>query len=355
MENKDKEIHIWHDNSGSDNYDLFFDIEDPNETAPSVLLLHCHEDEANYRERWQMELAGTSFVQQLVDAERDRATARENQIENTLDTCCNEVKGRLDTAESNITQNQTNIQHLQTDVNNIQGDVTNLHNTVNALDGRVSTNETNIANLQRDVQNAQSTANAANTAAQQAQQTADGASTIAQQAQSTANTANNNAQQAQNTANDANTTAQQAQQTANAVSSTANNANTTAQQTQAELNNLQSQVNQSVSDLQTQIQNQISVWNYIPYFYSFSETVDGVHMTTWYDLTSWINSFPTPSQIEDKLKTGHYRLFINYIQDSGKPLTAYVNGYNYDETTKRLSVEYSSTGHATFGMTLMTT
>ncbi len=344
MENKDKEIHIWRDNSGSDNYDLFFDIEEPNETAPPVLILHCHEDEANYRERWQLELASTNYVQQTVNAERDRATARENQIENKLDTCCNEVKGRLDTAESNITQNQTNIQHLQTDVNNIQGDVTNLHNTVNTLDGRVSANETSIVNLQRDVQNAQNTANTASNTAQQAQQTANDAHTSAQQAQTTANAVSSTAQQAQQTA-------QQAQTTANAVSSVA-------QQTTNDVLNLQRQLqqsNQTITDLQTQLQGVLGVWNYIPYFYSFSETVDGVHMTTGYDLTSWINSFPTPQQIEDKLSTGLYRVFINYIQDSGKPITAYVNSYNYDATTKRLSVEYSSTGHATFGMTLMIT
>ncbi len=344
MENKDKEIHIWRDNSGSDNYDLFFDIEEPNETAPPVLILHCHEDEANYRERWQLELASTNYVQQTVNAERDRATARENQIENKLDTCCNEVKGRLDTAESNITQNQTNIQHLQTDVNTIQGDVTNLHNTVNTLDGRVSANETSIVNLQRDVQNAQNTANTASNTAQQAQQTANDAHTSAQQAQATANAVSSTAQQAQQTA-------QQAQTTANAVSSVT-------QQTTNDVLDLQRQLqqsNQTITDLQTQLQGALRVWDYIPYFYSFSETVDGVHMTTWYDLTSWINSFPTPQQIEDKLSTGHYRVFINYIQDSGKPITAYVNSYNYDATTKRLSVEYSSTGHATFGMTLMTT
>lgn len=344
MENKDKEIHIWHDNSGSDNYDLFFDIEDPNETAPSVLLLHCHEDEANYKERWQMELAGTTFVQQLVDTERNRAETRENQIENKLDTCCNEVKGRLDTAEHNITQNQTDIQHLQADMTSVQGDVTNLHNTVNTLDGRVSANETSIVNLQRDVQNAQNTANTASNTAQQAQQTANDAHTSAQQAQTTANAVSSTAQQAQQTA-------QQAQTTANAVSSLA-------QQTTNDVLNLQRQLqqsNQTITDLQTQLQGALGVWDYIPYFYSFSETVDGIHMTTWYDLTSWINSFPTPQQIEDKLSTGHYRVFINYIQDNGKPLTAYVNSYNYDATTKRLSVEYSSTGHATFGMTLMTT
>lgn len=344
MENKDREIHIWHDNSGSDNYDLFFDIEEPNETAPPVLLLHCHEDEANYRERWQMELASTNYVQQTVNAERDRATARENQIENKLDTCCNEVKGRLDTAEHNITQNQADIQHLQADMTSVQGDVTNLHNTVNTLDGRVSANETSIVNLQRDVQNAQNTANTASNTAQQAQQTANDAQTSAQQAQTTANAVSSTAQQAQQTA-------QQAQTTANAVSSLA-------QQTTNDVLDLQRQLqqsNQTITDLQNQLQGALEVWNYITYFYSFSETVDGVHMTTWYDLTSWINSFPTPQQIEDKLSTGHYRVFINYIQDSGKPITAYVNSYNYDATTKRLSVEYSSTGHATFGMTLMTT
>ena len=351
MENKDREIHIWHDNSGSDNYDLFFDIEDPNETAPPVLLLHCHEDEANYKERWQMELAGTSFVQRLVDTERDRAVARENQIEGELNNCCQEVKGRLDTAESKITQNQTDIQHLQTDVNNIQGDVTNLHTTVNGVEGRVSANETSIVNLQRDVQNAQNTANTASTTAQQAQQAVNDANTAAQQAQTTANAVSSTAQQAQQTANNANTAAQRAQTTANAVGSLA-------QQTTNDVHNLQNQLqqsNQTITDLQSQLQAMAGVWNYISYFYSFSETVDGVHMTTWYDLTSWINSFPTPQQIEDKLSTGHYRVFINYIQDSGKPITAYVNSYNYDATTKRLSVEYSSTGHATFGMTLMTT
>lgn len=344
MENKDREIHIWHDNSGSDNYDLFFDIEDPNETAPSVLLLHCHEDEANYRERWQMELAGTSFVQLLVDTERNRAETRENQIENKLDSCCNEVKRRLDTAESDITQNHTDIQHLQADMTSVQGDVTNLHNTVNSIDGRVSANETSIVNLQRDVQNAQSAANTANTTAQQAQQVANDASTSAQQAQTTANAVSSTAQQAQQTA-------QQAQTTANAVSSLA-------QQTTNDVLDLQRQLqqsNQTITDLQTQLQGELVLWNYIPYFYSFSETVDDIHMTTWYDLTSWINSFPTPQQIEDKLSTGHYRVFINYIQDNGKPITSYVNSYNYDATTKRLSVEYSSTGRVTFGMTLMTT
>lgn len=336
MENKDKEIHIWHDNSGSDNYDLFFDIEDPNETAPSVLLLHCHEDEANYKERWQMELAGTTFVQQLVDTERNRAEVRENQIENKLDTCCNEVKGRLDTAESNITLNQTNIQHLQTDVNNIQGDVTNLHNTVNTLDGRVSANETSIVNLQRDVQNAQNTA-------QQAQQTANDAHTSAQQAQTTANAVSSTAQQAQQTA-------QQAQTTANAVSSVA-------QQTTNEVLNLQRQLqqsNQMITVLQNQLQGALGVWDYIPYFLSINDTVDGIHLEINHDLTSWINSFPTPSQIEDKLKNGRYRLFINTITDQGKPVTAYINDYQYEESTKTLRIEYSATSHVVLGVTLMT-
>lgn len=322
MENKDKEIHIWHDNSGSDNYDLFFDIEDPNETAPSVLLLHCHEDEANYKERWQMELAGTTFVQQLVDTERNRAETRENQIENKLDTCCNEVKGRLDTAEHNITQSQTDIQHLQTDVNNIQGDVTNLHNTVNTLEGSVSANETSIVNLQRDVQNAQNTAN----------------------------TASNTAQQAQQTANDAHTSAQQAQTTANAISSLT-------QQTTNDVLNLQRQLqqsNQTITDLQTQLQGALGVWDYIPYFHSFNDTVDGLHLEIRHDLTSWINSFPTPQQIEDKLKNGRYRLFINTITDNGKPVTAYINDYQYVESTKTLHIEYSATSHTVLGVTLMT-
>ena len=343
MENKDKEIHIWHDNSGSDNYDLFFDIEDPNETAPSVLLLHCHEDEANYKERWQMELAGTTFVQQLVDTERNRAEARENQIENKLDTCCNEVKGRLDTAESNIAQNQTNIQHLQTDVNNIQGDVTNLHNTVSTLEGRVSANETSIVNLQRDVQNAQNTANTASDTAQQAQQTANDAHASAQQAQTTANAVSSTAQQAQQTA-------QQAQTTANAVSSVA-------QQTTNDVLNLQRQLqqsNQMITDLQNQLQGALGVWDYIPYFHSFNDTVDGMHLEIKHDLTSWINSFPTPQQIEDKLKNGKYRLFINTITDQGKPVTAYINDYQYVESTKTLHIEYSSTSHAVLGVTLMT-
>lgn len=329
MENKDKEIHIWHDNSGSDNYDLFFDIEYPNETAPSVLLLHCHEDEANYKERWQMELAGTTFVQQLVDTERNRAETRENQIENKLDTCCNEVKGRLDTAEHNITQNQTDIQHLQTDVNNIQGDVTNLHNTVNTLDGRVSANETSIVNLQRDVQNAQNTANTASNTAQQAQTTANAVSSTAQQAQQTA---------------------QQAQTTANAVSSMA-------QQTTNDVLDLQRQLqqsNQTITDLQTQLQGALGVWDYISYFHSFNDTVDGLHLEIRHDLTSWINSFPTPQQIEDKLKNGKYRLFINTITDNGKPVTAYINDYQYVESTKTLHIEYSSTSHAVLGVTLMT-
>lgn len=336
MENKDKEIHIWHDNSGSDNYDLFFDIEDPNETAPSVLLLHCHEDEANYKERWQMELAGTTFVQQLVDTERNRAETRENQIENKLDTCCNEVKGRLDTAEHNITQNQTDIQHLQTDVNNIQGDVTNLHNTVNTLDGRVSANETSIVNLQRDVQNAQNTANTASNTAQQAQQTANDAHTSAQQAQTTANAVSS--------------TAQQAQTTANAVSSVV-------QQTTNDVLDLQRQLqqsNQTITDLQTQLQGALGVWDYIPYFYSFNDTVDGLHLEIRHDLTSWINSFPTPQQIEDKLKNGRYRLFINTIADNGKPVTAYINDYQYVESTKTLHIEYSATSHTVLGVTLMT-
>lgn len=322
MENKDKEIHIWRDNSGSDNYDLFFDIEEPNETAPPVLILHCHEDEANYRERWQLELASTNYVQQTVNAERDRATARENQIENKLDTCCNEVKGRLDTAEHNITQNQTDIQHLQTDVNNIQGDVTNLHNTVNTLDGRVSANETSIVNLQRDVQNAQNTANTASTTAQQAQQVA----------------------------NDAHTSAQQAQTTANAVSSLT-------QQTTNDVLNLQRQLqqsNQTITDLQTQLQGALGVWDYINYFHSFNDTVDGLHLEIRHDLTSWINTFPTPQQIEDKLKNGRYRLFINTITDTGKPVTAYINDYQYVESTKTLHIEYSATSHAVLGVTLMT-
>ena len=343
MENKDREIHIWHDNSGSDNYDLFFDIEDPNETAPSVLLLHCHEDEANYKERWQMELAGTTFVQQLVDTERNRAETRENQIENKLDTCCNEVKGRLDTAESNITQNQTNIQHLQTDVNNIQGDVTNLHNTVNTLDGRVSVNETSIVNLQRDVQNAQNTANTASTTAQQAQQVANDAHTSAQQAQTTVNAVSSTAQQAQQTA-------QQAQTTANAVSSVA-------QQTTNDVLDLQRQLqqsNQTITDLQTQLQGALAVWDYIPYFLSINDTVDGLHLEINHDLTNWINSFPTPSQIGDKLKNGRYRLFINTITDQGKPVTAYINDYQYVESTKTLHIEYSATSHAVLGVTLMT-
>lgn len=336
MENKDREIHIWHDNSGSDNYDLFFDIEDPNETAPPVLLLHCHEDEYNYRERWQMELASTNYVQQTVNAERDRATARENQIENKLDTCCNEVKGRLDTAESDITQNQTNIQHLQTDV-------TNLHNTVNTLDGRVSANETSIVNLQRDVQNAQNTANTASTTAQQAQQVANDAHTSAQQAQTTANAVSSTAQQAQQTA-------QQAQTTANAVSSVA-------QQTTNDVLNLQRQLqqsNQTITDLQTQLQGALGVWDYIPYFLSINDTVDGLHIEITHDLTSWINTFPTPQQIEDKLKNGRYRLFINTIADQGKPVTAYINDYQYFESTKTLHIEYSATSHAVLGVTLMT-
>lgn len=329
MENKDKEIHIWHDNSGSDNYDLFFDIEDPNETAPSVLLLHCHEDEANYKERWQMELAGTTFVQQLVDTERNRAETRENQIENKLDACCNEVKGRLDTAEHNITQSQTDIQHLQTDVNNIQGDVTNLHNTVNTLEGSVSANETSIVNLQRDVQNAQNTANTASNTAQQAQTTANAVSSTAQQAQQTA---------------------QQAQTTANAISSLT-------QQTTNDVLNLQRQLqqsNQTITDLQTQLQGALGVWDYIPYFHSFNDTVDGLHLEIRHDLTSWINSFPTPQQIEDKLKNGRYRLFINTIADQGKPVTAYINDYQYVESTKTLHIEYSATSHAVLGVTLMT-
>lgn len=329
MENKDKEIHIWRDNSGSDNYDLFFDIEEPNETAPPVLILHCHEDEANYRERWQLELASTNYVQQTVNAERDRATARENQIENKLDTCCNEVKGRLDTAEHNITQNQTGIQHLQTDVN--------------TLDGRVSANETSIVNLQRDVQNAQNTANTASTTAQQAQQVANDAHTSAQQAQTTANAVSSTAQQAQQTA-------QQAQTTANAVSSLA-------QQTTNDVLNLQRQLqqsNQTITDLQTQLQGALGVWDYIPYFHSFNDTVDGLHLEIRHDLTSWINSFPTPQQIEDKLKNGRYRLFINTITDNGKPVTAYINDYQYVESTKTLHIEYSATSHAVLGVTLMT-
>lgn len=343
MENKDKEIHIWRDNSGSDNYDLFFDIEEPNETAPPVLILHCHEDEANYRERWQLELASTNYVQQTVNAERDRATTRENQIENKLDTCCNEVKGRLDTAEHNITQNQTDIQHLQTDVNNIQGDVTNLHNTVNTLEGSVSANETSIVNLQRDVQNAQNTANTASNTAQQAQQTANDAHTSAQQAQTTANAVSSTAQQAQQTA-------QQAQTTANAVSSVA-------QQTTNDVLDLQRQLqqsNQTITDLQTQLQGALTVWDYIPYFLSINDTVDGSHLEIKHDLTNWINSFPTPSQIEDKLKNGRYRLFINTIADQGKPVTAYINDYQYVESTKTLHIEYSATSHTVLGVTLMT-
>lgn len=350
MENKDREIHIWHDNSGSDNYDLFFDIEDPNETAPSVLLLHCHEDEANYKERWQMELAGTSFVQQLVNTERDRAVARENQIEGELNNCCQEVKGRLDTDENNIAQNQTHIQQLQTDMTTVQGDVTNLHTAVNGVEGRVSANETNIVSLQRDVQNAQNTANTASTTAQQAQQVANDASTTAQQAQTTANAVSSTAQQAQQAANNANTAAQQAQTTANAVGSLA-------QQTVNEVHGLQNQLqqsNQTITDLQSQIQGLGGVWDYVPYFYKIVQEVNTPHESYSYDLTSWINTFPDSQQIITKLSNDRYRLFINYIRDDGKPVLAYINSYNYDPNTKHLTVEYNALGHVTFCVTLMT-
>lgn len=351
MENKDNSIHIWHDNSGSDNYDLFFNVETSNDSPPSTIKLHCHEDEANYKERWQLELSSMASVQQLVNTERDRAVARENQIEGELNNCCQEVKGRLDTAEQHIAQNQTTIQGLQTDVQNVQsevataqqavnterdravaketqienkldsccqevkgrldaveGNVQHLQTDVTALGGRVNTNETNIAQLQHDVQNAL------------------------------------------NTANTSNTTAQQAQTTANAV-------NSVAQQTTNDMHNLQNQLqqsNQTITDLQTQLQAMNGVWNYIPYFLLINDTVDGLHVEVRHDLTNWINSFPDPSQIEDKLKNGRYRLFINKITDQGKAVTAYINDYHYVEATKTLHIEYTSTNSVVMGVTLMT-
>ena len=105
-------------------------------------------------------------------------------------------------------------------------------------------------------------------------------------------------------------------------------------------------MNQSVTDLQTQIQSLMELWDWVNYFYKINESIDGIHVTIWYDLTTWFNTFPDSQQIINKMANGRYRVFINSIQDSGKPITAYINDYSYDANTKRLSIEYSSTGHA---------
>lgn len=353
MENKDKQIHIWHDNSGSDNYDLFFDIESPNDTSPSTVKLHCHEDEANYRERWQMELSSTSFVQQLVDTEKNRAETRENQIENKLDTCCTEVKGRLDTAEHNITQNQTAIQGLQTDVaaaqqavnterdraiaketqienkldtcctevkgrlDVVEGQTQHLQTDVTALGGRVNTNETNIAQLQHDVQNAQNTANSANT--------------VAQQASNTANGLQQDVQNAQNTANTASATAQQASQNATNALNQIGNIPTDIQGLRA-----------SLTALENLVQGLQSIWDYINYHHDEWVHLNGGQQTVTLNLSTWVNSFPNPAQIKNLLKRWII-VNIDQVRSVKNPAPVTFDNWVYDENNLTLTFTFYST------------
>ena len=353
MENKDKQIHIWHDNSGSDNYDLFFDIESPNETSPSTVKLHCHEDEANYRERWQMELSGTSFVQQLVDTEKNRAETRENQIENKLDTCCTEVKGRLDTAETNITQNQSSIRQIQADgavilqtinterdravakeeqienkldtcctevkgrLDVVEGSVQHLQTDVTALGGRVNTNETNITQLQHDVQNAQNTANSA--------------STTAQQASNTANSLQQDVQNAQNTANSANTTAQQASQNAtNALNQIGNIPN--------DIQGLRA----SLTALENLVQGLQPLWDYINYHHDEWVHLNGGTETVTLNLSTWVNSFPNPPQIKNLLKRWIV-VNIDQVRSVKNPVPVTFDNLVFDENNLTLTLTFYST------------
>lgn len=360
MENKDKQIHIWHDNSGSDNYDLFFDIESPNETPPSTIKLHCHEDEANYRERWQIELSSTTSVQQLVNTERDRAVAKETQIENKLDSCCQEVKGRLDTAEQHITQNQTTIQGLQTDVQNVhsevataqqaanterdravarenqiegelnnccqevkgrldvvEGNVQHLQTDVTALGGRVTTNETNITQLQHDVQNAQNTANTANT--------------TAQQASNTANSLQQDVQNAQNTANTANTKAQQASQNATNALNQIGNIPTDIQGLRA-----------SLSALENIVQGLQPLWDYINYHHDEWVHLNGGTETITLNLSTWVSSFPNPTQIKNLLKRWII-VNIDQVRSVKNPVPVTFDNLVYDENNLTLTLTFYST------------
>ncbi|MCI1850041.1 phage tail spike protein [Schleiferilactobacillus harbinensis] len=109
------------------------------------------------------------------------------------------------------------------------------------------TNLDDIVQLKKQVAAAQTTANSAQSAANDAKTTAESAETAANTAKSTANTAQSTANTAQSTANTANSTAESAQSTANTANTTAKTANSTAQAAQAAVNGANTTANNALA------------------------------------------------------------------------------------------------------------
>lgn len=168
MQNKQNDIHIWKDNSNSDNYDLHFTIEDPNMTPPDELKLHCLDDEAPHPVKWETSLLSSTVVTTMVQNETNRATTvetvlqngltqevtratnRENEIEQNLNTCCTNANNAIGLLQSSVTNLGQEISRATNRENEIEHSLneccTNVNNSIQQL-------QTNVTGLQQSQQN----------------------------------------------------------------------------------------------------------------------------------------------------------------------------------------------------------
>lgn len=179
MQNKQNDIHIWKDNSNSDNYDLHFTIEDPNITPPDEIKLHCLDDEAPHPVKWETSLLSSTVVTTMVQNETNRATTaetalrnaltqeitratnREIGIEQELNNCCTNANNAIGQLQSSVTSLENSTHTLQSDLGQEISRATNRENEIERALNECCTNannsiqqlQTNVTNLQQSQQN----------------------------------------------------------------------------------------------------------------------------------------------------------------------------------------------------------
>lgn len=179
MQNKQNDIHIWKDNSNSDNYDLHFTIEDSNITPPDEIKLHCLDDESPHFVKWETSLLSSTIVTTMVQNETNRATTaetalqnaltqevtratnRENEIEQNLNTCCTNANNAINSLQSSVTNLENSTHTLQSDLGQEISRATNRENEIEHALNECCTNandsiqqlQTNVTNLQQSQQN----------------------------------------------------------------------------------------------------------------------------------------------------------------------------------------------------------
>lgn len=182
MQNKQNDIHIWKDNSNSDNYDLHFTIEDPNVRPPDEIKLHCLDDEAPYPVKWETSLLSSTVVTTMVQNETNRATTaetalqnaltqevtratdRESEIEQELNSCCTNANNAIQQLQSSVTNLENSSHTLQTDLgleisratnreNDIEHSLNECCTSANNSIQQLQTSVTNLQQSQQDVEN----------------------------------------------------------------------------------------------------------------------------------------------------------------------------------------------------------